>query len=497
MNSFEDLIQQCDLALRAGRAAVAAKLLRSLIPSKVPRSYRLPLARICRRCDSFALGMKLLTPVIYPEKKGSRQPPSGAELAEFAALRMKIGSVDEALAILSRIDGANVLEAPLLRAFCHMAQWDYAPATEELKNYLALGPEPYPALVARVNLAASLISIQQFDEATDLLAKLIEDAKAGGFDRLRANCHELRSQIHLERGCDSECEQDLNSASLILTLQKTADQLYVQKWQAVLKARRTGSQEPLLVFKKEALARQSWENLREVDFQLLKIKFDHKLFQHLKWGTPYKAYRERICRILEQDPNEVENHYVFGDVEGRWLDLRTAKVSAGHLNPGKQVHRLLAILLKDFYRPISVGALYADLFPGEHYNIFSSPDRVHQALRRTRRWLEQQDVLVEIKEFNGQFALRLEGPVAFVLGPEPKAIDSQAVILERLRSAVRPDQSFSSPIVSEITELSLTSTVRFLNWALQSGYIVKSGLGRSTKYCFVEPQQVLRLPFSA
>jgi hypothetical protein len=491
VNVVQELIQNCDLALRAGKVSDAAKLMRTLAPSKVPREYRLPLARICRRCDQATLGLKLLTPVVYPEKNGLDEPATGPERAEFAALRMKIGSVSEALAILSRIDGSNVLEAPLLRAFCHMARWDYLPASQELKNYLSLQPETYPALVARVNLAASLISIYEMSEATTLLENLIHETKASGYDRLRANCYELRSQIYLETREDRKCLADLDSASEILTSQKTADQLYIQKWRAVLEARNANSTEPLLKLKKEALARQSWETVREMDFQTLKLKFDPALFQHLLWGTPYQAYRQRVCNNLGQNLLEAQSeHYVFGEISSSQVivDLQKAEVTSGSLNPGKQVHRLLATLLQDFYRPISVGALYADLFPGEYYNVFSSPNRVHQALRRGRRWFESNDVPVSIEELNGQFALRSAGPVAFILGRDLKSADQKTAVLERLRAALLKESSFSSASVGHVAGLSSTSTVRFLNWALETRNLEKVGVGRATRYSFPKKQ---------
>lgn len=485
MDSYQKLIEECESSLRAGRVNVVISLLKSLIPSKVPRNYRLPISRICRRCDQTTLGLKLLTSVIHPRKKGVSDPATDSEKSEYAALRLKIGSVDEALIILSRVDETKAPEAFMIRAYCHMAQWNYKLASQELKKYLALSPEPYPALIGRVNLAASLIPIGEFEEAFELLGSLIDETNKSGYHRLRANCYELRSQIYLDRQDFEKCESDLLSASEILDSQLTTDQLYIQKWLAVLEARKNFSQEPLLKIKKQAYERNNWETVRDMDFQLLKLKFDPVLFEYLLRGTPWEAYRERVCQSLGKDLSKhLSSEYRLGDQRGPVVDLRQTQLSKGHLIPGKQVHRLFVALLHDFYKPISVGALYANVFPGEYYNVFSSAGRVHQCLYRGRMWLKDHQLPAEIEEIDGRFHFRIIGPMSFLLGSSAQVLDQNSVLMERLRNSLASVEVFSSSEVAKAVELSQASAVRFLSWAIENGHIEKVGSGRASRYLF-------------
>src|SRR5207302_175208 len=67
--------------------------------------------------------------------------------------------------------------------------------------------------------------------------------------------------------------------------------------------------------------------------------------------------------------------------------------------------RMLQSLALDFYRPLQLAELHERLYPREYFNPFSSPDRVHQAARRLRRWLQENRIPLGISEELGQYRL--------------------------------------------------------------------------------------------
>ncbi len=251
-----------------------------------------------------------------------------------------------------------------------------------------------------MNLAAALIGTQSLREARGLLDENIALAASAGHQRLEGNCLELRAQVHIQQARFSEARADLDRAALIFTGEQTIDQLFVRKWQAIIEGLSSGSSEAISRFQREAEERQHWESVREADLYQVKVKFNHEHFLRLYVGTPYESYRQRIERELGRVP--AEDSYRFGRAEGDALDLRTGRITSENaLNPGKKIHQLFELLSRDLYRPIRLGGIFTELFQGECFDIFSSPSRVHQLIRRARRWLEETETPLLILEDGG------------------------------------------------------------------------------------------------
>jgi hypothetical protein len=136
MLPFELLISECDADIRAGRSAQAAKRLQQLNSVRVPREFRLPLANICRRAGLLNLGMRLLTPIVHPERAKAGVQATSAEMAEYGVLLHRLGATREALQTLDKADPRQVPDALLFRSFCHFSEWEFSGATKALEEYL-------------------------------------------------------------------------------------------------------------------------------------------------------------------------------------------------------------------------------------------------------------------------------------------------------------------------------------------------------------------------
>lgn len=481
--TYEHLIEQCESDVRAGHSHLAAKRLAHLNLAKVPRQWRLRLANVCRRAGLISQGLRLLSPIIHPDRNRWRVDADAFELSEYAVLLQKCGAINEALRTLQRVDSGRVPDSLLYQAFCHFSQWQYHQAIPLLRKYLEMDLAPYARLVGRVNLAAALVATEQLDQALEQLVVNIEMARAGGFTRLEGNSLELSAQIHIRSRNFFAAEKNLDEAARLLGSESTSDQLFVRKWQAVLSGFNAGSAAPIKVFREEALSRGHWESVREADLYILSIEFEKHAFDHLVFGTPFEFYRQRIYRELKTVPDA--DSMIYGVAGARTLDLLSGQLrDDSRLKAGQAIHRLLNVLLRDLYRPLRVGGLFSELFPHDYFDIHSSPDRVHQILRRTRRWLEQQRIPIVIDEHTGAYRIAFTGDFAFALplNHPDGGVTQMTVQFEKLAKRYGEAPSFTAREAREELGIPLTSFNRLISWALAAGQVERLGTGAKTQY---------------
>ncbi|MCB0386846.1 MAG: hypothetical protein KDD43_15740, partial [Bdellovibrionales bacterium] len=144
---------------------------------------------------------------------------------------------------------------------------------------------------------------------------------------------------------------------------------------------------------------------------------DDELLVRVYFGTPFASYRQYI---LERAKRKVTlpRHYDWQVGEGalkrgRVFDLRAGEEISGssRLRAGFLEHRCLQVLASDIYRPVRLGALFGHLYPDDYFDANSSPTRIHQILRRLRRWLESEGWPIDIKGRGHAFSLSASAPV--------------------------------------------------------------------------------------
>ncbi|MBX2993428.1 MAG: hypothetical protein KF681_01345 [Bdellovibrionaceae bacterium] len=474
------LLQICEDKVRTGEDSWAVRELSRLDSAEIPRELRLGFANLCRRLSMINVGLKILAPVVLQSRDFRGLAPSAAEKSEYAVLLQRTGAVPEALRLLESIDQRQWPQALLLQAFCHFNRWEYEASLPLLHRYLESSLDPYARLVGEVNLAAALIVVHRLEEAEDLLARTLQSTHDMGHHRLRGNCFELRNQIHLARGHFLKARADLTQSLEIFKGVGGLDSFFAFKWKAVLDS--LESQEPSLLRPLMALAneRRDWETAREAALFAQKAGFDRDGFHHLYFGTPFAGYRERIERYLGQRPSKAD--WILGPEDAPRLDLETGHGNVNELKSGHKVHQVLAALLRDLYRPSSLGGLFNELFPGEHFNAYSSPDRIHQLLARTRRWIEQESLPFDLTEDAGHYRLQIRGDFAFRLSLHPQSPKTDQVRLIALREKLPAGQYFTSAEGSAVLGLSVSSFKRWAARALEAGSLQRAGQGSGTLY---------------
>src|SRR5262249_54048505 len=132
--SLNELITHGDRLIRSGRGSSLVPLLKDLNLANIPRAKLEAVAFLHYRVGLFSRGLSALAPVIYPDKH-LHQPATDLERATYAVLLIKLGSVSEALALLSSLPETCAV-ADLYRAFAEQAVWSYEAAIPHLRKYL-------------------------------------------------------------------------------------------------------------------------------------------------------------------------------------------------------------------------------------------------------------------------------------------------------------------------------------------------------------------------
>jgi hypothetical protein len=152
------------------------------------------------------------------------------------------------------------------------------------------------------------------------------------------------------------------------------------------------------------------------------------------------------------------------------------------LDAGGVVHRALVTLSRDLYRPAQIGTLFGSLFPGEHFNVISSPVRVHQILWRMRGWTRKTALPLEVREDRGFFSLHFGAPLCLLLSPDRRPVDRKGALLKELDSIFGRGAEFSPKEAREKLALSRATFQRLTAWGVERGLLERVGHGSAVLY---------------
>ncbi|MBX3019957.1 MAG: tetratricopeptide repeat protein [Bdellovibrionaceae bacterium] len=481
-----ELFAQTESLLRAGRIAAAVALLREVPPRAVPREHAARFANLCRRVGLVMRGLRTLAPVVRGESGVKDGAPRPEEWAEYAVLLQRSGAVQEALRIWGSREMKNAPGFGLQRALCHFNIWEHDRAIVPLNEALRDAAKDYDRLVIRVNLTAAHLYAGDHPHALKLARELRRDLLGTPNQRLLANAMELEAQALTEAGDFAAAGELLRQALTLLASAATTDQLFIRKGLAHVESFSTGDEAPLLAFRREALAREHFESVRDTDRLLLHLRFDEKRFQYLYFGTPWTAYRERLVRQLNYEPEE--SFFQRGpDDAGAALDLgrgeffRTTGAKPEIVAGGKSLS-LLRALGRDFYKPANGIGLFSEVYVDENFDPESSMNRVHQLLRRTRELLSEQDLPLWIEARRPRFRLRWEEELRVFFPRESREIDWEERQIRLLREQFGAGPLITTAEVLAALPLTPAQFRRVREWGENHGWIERVGAGAKSFY---------------
>lgn len=479
-------------SVRVGDHVHARRELAAISPASVPRELYSMFANLLRRTGLNQKGLRLLNPLIRDPKL--KENATDEEKIEYSILLLRVGALHEARAILKSIDKDKNPVAILYMTFTLTPEWRYRDTIKPLQDYLSLsGNKPYQNLVAQVNLIAAYIFCGDYASANLLLLDSNRLANSLGARFLSGSLCELEAQMHIAHGAIAKAEEALNKASTLLKSSESVESLYVRKWRSICElyqaTDKTSALSNLVSLRKLAVSKNEWEVVRDIDFHSLYGQVNPKAFRHIFCGSPSPDFRERLLRTYPQygEPAPLCSWSGSGAERGPefLIDSGTTRAGEAFIVSGQAQHRLLRILCRDYYRPVEIANVAADLYPDEYYHPTHTPAKVHQILSRLRESLGSR---VRIECRNGAIKLSPRGCTLTKNWQFDSQIQCKVDIeLQRLFSEFA-NGKFSAKEASMFLGVSVSSATRRLNQACSAGILERSGKGPATRY------QVLAAP---
>jgi tetratricopeptide (TPR) repeat protein len=472
----------------AGKLNLAVKALQRLNLSQIPRKDLSRYANIANRVGQFRIAYRILSRVVRQQTEGA-ETANSSEWLEYAEALRRMGLIAEAQRILEKLDATGLPVVHLRRAYCLVNQWRYGEAIPHLQTYLsAVDPKEYAHLVASVNLAAALAYERKDQEALDLLDRLISETKSTERHLLFINCLELKAQVSIHQGQLDRADRALEEAVSVNSDPRTRYSLFLRKWQAISKSLRLGAVHPdLLECRRSAMEEEDWETLRECDLYTGFVSSDLNLLGKVYFGTPFPAYRQRILDIagakftpgrsfLWSPSGDKSTNMIFDVLHGKMDGSDTMELEKGQLK-----HRMMALLAADFYRPLSIGTAFSELFPDEQFSQVGSTNRVCHVIRRLRQWMAEGGHPFAIEENQGSYRLTAAPGIALRVSAEAEQGSSEEMKWEEARRLL-PSGSFSRGDVIRTLGCSVSTAKRRLRWAIDSGKVEVLGDGPRRRY---------------
>ncbi len=495
---MEETLANVDRLIRAGDLASARLELLKINSKKVQKPYLAKLANLYRRTGQTELAINSLRKTIRPSGK-KVSSASAEDKVEYAMALIKLGTINEGIRLLESVDGTDTPNKHLYLSFAHITRWDYNKAATQLETYIShLKVDEYSRLTAKVNLLSCYIFLEKFEEGMSLVLELLEKTDKPEFSRLNRNILYLESQIFLAQGQYSQSRKILSRIISKTASISSNDQLLAQKSNLVLELHEKGSSKEVLAsfekLKLSATELGNFEAIRDIDYHVALYTKDFTLLHYVYFGTPQSSYKNKIKvnykNLYKEEliipknfeylpnPNSQENlvqmgHLSMFDGTHSFSDLR--------INPDSLIHKLLGLLVKDFYRPLGVFQIHDELFNEHYFNLVSSPKRVTQITYRLNQWFLEAGVPLIAESKKEIYTLRSLSPIAVVVSTQ-KSIPLHLQLFQKELHKAFGNNWFASSEASRELAIAQRTATRNLNEGLGAGLLEKSGLGPKTRF---------------
>ena len=478
--------------IRSGRSSDAKNKLNNLNTKKIPRAYVEKFANLSYRSNLPNVSLRILGNYIG-DRAGLNTSLSGDEIAEYAISLSRLGANHEANRWLNSLETFNSPKTLLYKSFIHITQWEYDQALPYFEKYLGLKEiTEYQALVAKTNMVACMIFIGKLEQAEQLLNELIQTNKEQNNELLLTNAYELMSQVKIGTKDYKQAKDFVEKGLSLCRNTESRAEIYLNKWDCVLTLRQNSDQdtiERLLNIKQLSLKKSIWENVRECDFYLSEFQQNNDLFHYVYFGTPHKSYREYLLKKRIK-PIQLNNSIEFSLGSKESNDTEIFNIDTLNFNNSKKPifkfsslnNSLLKTLTADFYNPQRIGSIFSQIYPGEFYDPFTSPDRVHQAIRRFRKDLKKHNFDMKVEFESGGYLLKTGSTLKLKKSLSPIHENHDSYLLSKLKKEFG-ENHFSLKQAREHLKLSKTK-VHYLLKPVVNNEIIQTGKGPATKYKF-------------
>ncbi len=458
---IEKALSNINLNIQSGRFKLAQDLIKKLIKSELNRNQKNELSNLCRRVGWPQKGLELLKDIFNPN---SFIQPNFQEQISYSANLIQMGLSFEAEIRLNKLiadqnqninQNRNLTSVYLQLGLLKISQWNYSAAKKYfIKMIIQNDCTQYQMLIGKLNLAACYSFCQQYKLAEKYLKEIIKNSINNKYYFVLFHAFEIKIQIEYFRNNIKNASfylNKLNSLKSKLNISENSFNLFViKKWTCLLNIKNIElemlanksselklnnsvykSIKELHLIRKNANKYNFYEIVRDCDLYLSFYSEDQN-YQHVLYGTPYKAYSKKIKYLINEfnlkyQTNlnfKKENKYYKTNCPSIALDnlkntvqkteiTNIFDVQTGYLNnaesivsKSKPLLNIIKIITKDFYKGISFGEFYYLYFQESYYNPLSSPARIYKSLNRIQNILKKNEIPLDIKIEKGQIKLK-------------------------------------------------------------------------------------------
>lgn len=471
MEQAEERLKQWDNLIRGGQARLVRDHCKKINHKQIPRQVLVEYCQIARRVGAPELIVRWLQPAVRVKKDATE-----SEKALYALGLFRLGAFREAEQLLGECHAEKEPQIFFYRASLYINQWNYQRAIPELRKYIRNPKVPeYSKLVGRLNLCASLVGNQDFNQAELEIEKLLKRIGSQEYSLLRGNLLEIRSQLFVEKQKFDKALQDLTDAGGLL---KNADErslVYVDKWKSIIHLKKYPPPKTnFQIFdsiRERAVQIQDWETIREIDLSWSLAAHDRDLFLRVYWGSRFNHYKDRVKKLFN-DSRHIEDQFIWKNSPEEQSE---SAVDLVEMAPTKLLKRFFFILTRDFYRPLRSTELIDYIYENEFFNPISSPVKLHRLLLRARAWISEVELPVVIEVKKNSFRIKAHTPLRLQshLGESERVFKLPSEFTQRFFTAAEWAQLFG---------ISDRSARRQLSGLVREGVLVRKGHGRRIKY---------------
>lgn len=473
---YQEQLKQWDAWIREGQAAKVGILCRQLNHKKIPRSLLLEYAQIARRVGAPDLIILWLRSIIY-STKSLEQKATLQEKAIYGLGLLRLGAFGEAEKILNSVDPRLDPQVYFYKASLYINQWAYKKAVPLLKKYIKHPDIPaYQKLVGRLNLCASLVSLEKLQFAEVEISRLMKLLDRGGHQLLKGNLLEIRAQLYYVKGEVALALQSLDQSQQLL---KHANKmiLFVEKWKILTSLKATPNDPKLLRSLQQLLekARQAkeWEIVRDCDLHLAQYQKEGALFLKVYWGSLFRDYKEKVKKLSPGKWTE-SSYYDWGQSDS----LQALDIVA--LAPTKLLKSLFFILTREFYRPLRTTEILGYLYPDNYYNAGSDPIKLQRLIQRARQWITKNNIPVRIQSYRNSYKLELTSAARIRI---TASLSSE--VINYIPKDFKNKRSFSTKEWALVQKVSRRTAQRQIQYHINLGQIEAFSFGPSAKFRFI------------
>lgn len=318
---------------------------------------------------------------------------------------------------------------------------------------------------------------------------------------MRGNFHELVGQYNILQRRFELCDQHLQKAEVLLENHSGIYNFYVSKWKAISKLLQNPKDpcalEAIQQIKAQALEKKEWETLREIDFYLAIATQNSELFNKVYFGTPFSGYRKKmkwlwpdvvtpaadmIWHLQADVPNQDDALFNFEErnKEPKRIQMKTLLREC----KSPLLCKLIEVVCRDFYRPITLGELHNELYANQFYHDESSPLKVKQLLKRVNSWFHTNGYSLTIRSVDSNVFIKSACPVDLIVERQVHVTDPNIQLINKFRDFYK-ENSFDGKTLAKVLHLSPRTAHRVIAVAKKKKLIYGGRGSGLKKYKFV------------